>query len=162
MWLVLELCICVHVAKHLQKSVPVKATSIRGSGSIVGTAVQHKQPAQPNHVVAATPVAVTSPQRPPSGAVSSLQSVVVNRPPVVSSVSHPSHEQLLRHELQKLQKEKERLRREQEEAVRRVSLSTVCHSRFLLHTHYAIILSTAWFTVIRQLWCFVLPISWFC
>ena len=129
-------CVCVCVAKHMQKSVPVKATSLRGTGAVTGTSAQHKQAAQPSHVAAGAPVAVTSQQRPPSGAASSLQSVVVNRPPVVSSVSHPAHEQLLRHELQKLQKEKERLRREQEEAVRRVSLQcaildfcscTLCH-----------------------------------
>jgi len=119
------ICVYVCVAKHMQKSVPVKATSIRGTGGIIGTAIQHKQSAQQNLVVAGTPAAVTSQQRPPSGAASTLQSVVVNRPPVVSSISHPAHEQLLRHELQKLQKEKERLRREQEEAVRKVSLPAV-------------------------------------
>ena len=123
-WVVVCLDVFVfvlRVAKHMQKSVPVKATNVRGSGGVVGPAVQHKQPSQSNPVVAGTPVAVTSQQRPPSGAASSLQSVVMNRPPAASSISHPAHEQLLRHELHKLQKEKERLRREQEEAVRRVS-----------------------------------------
>jgi len=110
------------IAKHVQKQVPVKATSVRGGGA-AGTPSQHK-PAQQNHV--GTSVAVTSQQRPPSGAPSTPQPVV-NRPPAaVPSTSHPGHEQLLRHELQKLQKEKERLRREQEEAVRKVRLSLYC------------------------------------
>jgi len=121
----------------MQKSVPVKATSIHGSGSVIGTAIQHKQSAQLNHVVAGTQTAVTSQQRPPSGVASSLQSVVVNRPPVVSSISYPANEQLLRHELQKLQKEKERLRREQEEAVRRVSIPAV---DILLHSPHSVVL----------------------
>ena len=116
------------VAKHLQKSVPVKVSSLRGGTS--GPTTQQK-PAQQNHVVPGTSVNVTSQQRPPSGASSSPQ-CVLNRPPAtaVSSSSHPSHEQLLRHELQKLQKEKERLRREQEDAVRKVGLHLKlgCHS----------------------------------
>jgi len=105
----------------MQKSVPVKATSVRSAGA--GSATQHK-PIQQNHV--GSSVSVTSLQRPPSGASNTPQSVV-NRPPAaVSSTSHPAHEQLLRHELQKLQKEKERLRREQEEAVRKVRQLSCC------------------------------------
>jgi len=99
----------------MQKSVPVKATSLHGAAGVSST--QHK-PTQQNHVVPS--VAVSTPQRPPSGASNTPQPVV-NRPPApLPSSSHPAHEQLLRHELQKLQKEKERLRREQEEAVRKV------------------------------------------
>jgi len=114
---------CIFIAKHMQKSVPVKATGVRAGGG-GGSAAQHK-PAQQNHVVPGTSVAVTTPQRPPSGASTTPQSVV-NRPPAVSTSSHPASEQMLRHELQKLQKEKERLRREQEEAVRKVSLFLMC------------------------------------
>jgi len=114
--------VCVCTARELQKSVPVKAAGARGGAGGV-PATQHK-PAQQNHLrVAGTSAAVTTQQRPPSGASSTPQSVV-NRPPAVSSSSHPAHEQVLRHELQKLQKEKERLRREQEEAVRKVRLSS--------------------------------------
>ena len=131
-WFVINYCceegrsvrfVCLaYIAKHLQKSVPVKATSVRAGGG--GTSATQHKPAQQNHVVPGTSAAVTTPQRPPSGASSTPQ-LVVNRPPAVSSSSHPAHEQLLRHELQKLQKEKERLRREQEEAVRKVSFPLI-------------------------------------
>jgi len=113
------------LAKHMQKSVPLKATSVRGT-----VATQHKPKPVPQNPTG-TSVAVTSQQRPPSGASSTPQSVVSRPPVAASSTSHPANEQILRHELQKLQKEKERLRREQEEAVRKVPLS-LCVTKHLL------------------------------
>ena len=120
--------VCPCIAKHLQKSVPVKAANVRSGGSAGTSSAQHK-PTQQNHVVPGT----TLQQRPPSGASTAGQTVV-NRPPAVSVSSHPAPEQLLRLELQKLQKEKERLRREQEEAVRKVSLCS-CHLN-VLNVHH--------------------------